>query len=265
MKPRNLTHRFLENLARTVDLLDGGVKKTDLNPTITVFSAFTLTMVATLSPDFRLQTLIFFIGVGMILLTHSRICEWAKVTFLVALWATIVTAPAAVIMGGETVAKLSVGLIELKISREGIDAVAKLVSRVLASTAVLTSFTMVMGWKEIILGLEGLKVPKEVTSLLKISITNMPLVLRDVSRMLSAREARVMRDIKLRELWMILSTVVGDILVRGFERAWRLEKSVEARSFAVSPKKHEFGVVTKKDLALLLFTITVLAFWILEM
>ncbi|MGQ9781757.1 MAG: energy-coupling factor transporter transmembrane component T family protein [Nitrososphaeria archaeon] len=265
MKSKSLTHRFLETLAETVDLLNSGVNRTDLNPITTVFSAFILTMVATFSPDFRLQMLIFFIGVGMILLNHTQVYEWAKITLLVSLWAVIVTIPIPIITSGETIVKLPIGFTELKISREGVNAVAAFTLRVLASTAILTSFTTVMGWRGIIRGLEGLRVPKEITSLFKISITNMPLIFRDTSRMLSAREARAIRNLKFRESWTVLSTVVGDILVRGFERASRLEKAVTARSFANGSQKHDFNVIGKKDLALLLLTVLILTFWVLEM
>lgn len=265
MSPKGLTQKFLEGLASTFDLLNSGSDGFNLNPTTTVFSAFILTMVATFSDDYMLQTLLFSISFGFILLTRAHIYTWAKTTFLVTLWAIIVSIPIPIIINGEVVVKLSIGFTELMVSREGVNMATEFILRVLVSTSVLTSFTTVIGWRGIILGLEGLKIPKEITSLFKVSIINMPLVFRDASRMLSAREARLMGKSKLKESWAALSTVIGDLLIRGCERALRLEKAVKARSFVSNRQEHNLNAVGKKDWMLLSLTIFIFVFWLLWM
>jgi len=63
------------------------------------------------------------------------------------------------------------------------------ISRVVASAAIFTSFVSIMGWRRIIMGLEGLRIPRELTLLLNLSVIHIPLFLRESSKMLSAREA----------------------------------------------------------------------------
>jgi len=68
-----------------------------------------------------------------------------------------------------------------------------------------------------------------------------------------------MRKITFKEIWRILSTVVGDLLLRSHEHAWMLEKAIRARSFAaeLSPKTTSIPIEIK-DLFLLSLTLTLL-------
>jgi len=133
------------------------------------------------------------------------------------------------------------------------------ISRVVASAAIFTSFVSIMGWRRIIMGLEGLRIPRELTLLLNLSVIHIPLFLRESSKMLSAREARIMRKITFKEIWRILATVVGDLLLRSHEHAWRLEKAIRARSFAAELSSKTTSIpLGIKDLFLLSLTLTLL-------
>ncbi|MCX8176149.1 MAG: energy-coupling factor transporter transmembrane protein EcfT, partial [Candidatus Bathyarchaeota archaeon] len=137
--------------------------------------------------------------------------------------------------------------------------------RVVSATAIFTSFVLMLGWKKTMEGLKGLGVPYEVVFFLMLSIIHIPLFLRETSKMLSAREARIVKKVKFRQIWGILSTVIGDILLKSHEHAWRLEKAVKARSltsldfhFKSSVKIH----IKRKELMLLLllFSCTLISF-----
>ncbi len=52
--------------------------------------------------------------------------------------------------------------------------------------------------------------------------------------MVSARDARIVKRIGVKELWKTLATVVGELLLRCYERAWRVDKAIKARSFESS-------------------------------
>ncbi|HIE19048.1 TPA: hypothetical protein EYP75_04915 [Candidatus Bathyarchaeota archaeon] len=265
MRLRSLTHRFLEGLAETVGSLNSGVDHALFNPTIAVFSALILTGAAAFSYDFKLPALIFLISVGLVLMTRSPIRSWVRIIIFILAWAVIVSLPLPFITLGEPAVNLSVGLIELKASYEGIHSMMMFISRVTASAAIFTSFASIMGWRRTIIGLEGLRMPRELTFLLNLSIIHIPLFLRESSKMLSAREARVMRKATFKEIWKVLATVVGDLLLRSYEHAWRLEKAIKARSFTEEISwKSTSKSVGIKDLSLLSLTLGVLLLGILR-
>ncbi|MBS7649677.1 hypothetical protein KEJ17_08570, partial [Candidatus Bathyarchaeota archaeon] len=95
--------------------------------------------------------------------------------------------------------------------------------------AIFAAFIFNMGWRMIIVGLEKLRMPKNFSFLLNLTIISIPLFLRESLKMLSAREARIMRKATLKGLWRILATITGDLLIKSYERSWKLEKSLIAR------------------------------------
>jgi len=177
----------------------------------------------------------------------------------------MVSLPLPFITLGQPVARLSLGFMEVGVSREGLNAMATFISRVVASAAIFTSFVFAMGWERIVSGLEGLRMPRELVLLLRLGAIHIPLFLREASEILLAREARIMRKAGFRDLWTVLTTVVGDLLLRSYEHAWRLEKAIKARSFSVkgpfwTPPSHTVGI---KDLSLISVTLCILALGVL--
>jgi cobalt/nickel transport system permease protein len=150
-------------------------------------------------------------------------------------------------------------MMKLRATYEGVNSMTAFTSRVAASTAIFTSFASIMGWRRTVMGLEKLRMPRELAFLLTLSIIHIPLFLRESSKMLSAREARIMRKITLKEIWRILATVVGDLLLKSYEHAWRLNKAIEARSFTEEISwKSVSNPVGMKDLLLLSLTFCIL-------
>lgn len=259
MKPKYLTNRFLEGLAETIDSLNGVTDSAFFNPSIAVLSVLILTGIASFSYDFRLLTLIFFISVMLILISHSPMHIWFRVITFIFIWATAVSVPIPFITRGDPLATLSLGVIQLTASSKGVYLMITFILRVVTSAAIFTSFASIIGWRGIIRGLEGLRIPRELTLLLNLLIIHIPLFLREASKMLSAREARIVRRITFKEVWKILATVVGDLLLRSREHAWRLEKAIRARSFTAEfPLETMSTPVRIKDLFLLSLTLTLL-------
>jgi len=260
VKLKSLTERFLESLAEAIDSLNIGSNPTFINPTIAVLSVLILTGTTAFSHGFTIPILIIAFSILVILLTDSPMRTWAKIPLLVSVWAAIVMVPLPFITPGEPVASLSLGLIELRASGEGLNTALTFVTRAVAAVAIFTSFAFVLGWREIVRGLQGLRIPQELGLLLNMAIIHIPLFLREAVKMLSARESRMMRKIRFKEVWRILSTVVGDLLLRSYERSWVLEKAIKARSFRATELSWETPseVMGIKDLLLLSFSLCIL-------
>jgi len=127
---RNLTERFLEGLAGAIDSLNVGSSPTSLNPRMTVLSALILTGTAAFSYGFKLPLLILTVSVGLILLTRSPIRVWARIPLLVSVWAFLASVPLPFMTPGETIYRLSLGLTDLEVSREGLNSMLTFISRV---------------------------------------------------------------------------------------------------------------------------------------
>ncbi len=262
---KGLTQHFLEGLAEIIDTLNRSANPPSFNPTVAVLSALILTAAVSFSSGVRLPLLILAGSVILILLARPFIYSWVKIVVFIAFWATVTSAPLLFMASGNSIAGLTVNLVELNISREGFDVMAAFIVRVTAAAAVFTSFAFILGWRRIIKGLEGLGVPREITFFLTLSIIHIPFFLREASKMLSAREARIIRNTRFKRIWGILATVIGDLLLKSHERAYRIEKAINARSF-VSPSSSNRDSTPKikfLDLTLLSSTLCVPALMLL--
>ncbi len=250
MRLKNITVRFLESLAETVESLNTESKLFS-HPSLVVVSALILTGAASFSYDFKLPVAIFILSFIVVMLTRSPLLVWMKIVLFILVWAALIAVPLLLLTPGESITHFSLDLIELQVSREGVYLMITFISRVVSAASIFICFTLMMGWRGIIKGLEGLRVPKEITLLLNLSIIHIPLFIREVLKMLLAREARIMKNVGFKGIWVILATIVGDVLIRSHERAWRLERGIRARTFASTEtfQKDLLNVDGGKDLS----------------
>lgn len=104
------------------------------------------------------------------------------------------------------------------------------VLRAASAASVFSGYAICLGWRGLIEGLRGLGAPEGLASSLGLLLKYIPVFLRDLARILAAREARVLRR-SYRLSWSMLASVAGEILVRGYARAEALRMAMEARSF----------------------------------
>ncbi|MBS7646044.1 hypothetical protein KEJ44_08440 [Candidatus Bathyarchaeota archaeon] len=257
---KRLTHKFLESLADAMNTLDHEASPKSFNPVIALTSALILTGTAAFSRTPRLPLLILLLSIILLQSTRSPMDPWIKLQLFILSWAIVVGIPLPFITEGKPLTGLYIGPLALNVSSEGLEAMLSFVTRVLAAAGIFTSLTYIIGWRGAVKGMEGLKVPREVTFLLGTSIIYIPLFLREAVKMLSAREARLIAKPKLRDAWRLIATIVGDLILRGYEHSWRLEKAIRARSFAMGGALRGGRVkVNANDIALFSVTLMILA------
>lgn len=256
---KSFVYRFLEELSETINTLNHESNSNLFNSSIAMFSALILTGLASFTFKPKLQLLILALSFILMLSARSRIYSWLKIILITTLWATTVSTPLIFTTPGGLV-NMSLGLLELRISLEGVYLMTTFIIRVVAAGAIFTAFIFILGWRRTVEGLKGLKIPNGIVSLLSISIIYIPFLTREMVKMLSAREARILRRAKLREVWHVLASIIGDLILRSFERAWRLEKAIKARCFILnSPRVGESKMkIWINDLTLLTLTFFVL-------
>jgi energy-coupling factor transporter transmembrane protein EcfT len=250
--------KFLKGLADIIESLNSEKEISYFNPTVVLASAIILTGIAAFSYDVKIPIFILSLSFILVAVTRSSILSFSKITLFVLFWATLVSLPSLFITQGEILAQFSFNIIKLEISFEGINTMITFIIRVLSAAAIFTSLTFIMGWRKMIEGLEGLRVPREITSLLVLLIIQLPFLFREASKMLSAREARIVKNVGFKDSWKVLATVVGDLFIRSYEHAIRLDRAIRARNLkSVQPiKKNQITSLNSRDIAL--FSISLL-------
>ncbi len=253
-----LTRRFLNELAEIFDSINIEGKRDFLDPTLAAVSSIILTGMAAFTSDIKLLGVIFVVGGILVLSSHSSFRIWIKIVTLITAYTLSVSIPAVFLIPGRIIADISFSPVTLRVSYEGVMETLIFTLRAAASASIFTAFTLVLGWRRLMDGLRRLRIPKEIIQLLIFSIIYIPLFLKEALKMLSAREARIMRRIKLRDTWKVLATVIGDLMLRSYEVSWRLEKAVRARTFTSEQTIQEGFRFRPPDLLLLLTALSLL-------
>ncbi len=249
-----LTQGFLEGLAEIMEDLNRESELRYVSPRVAVFSALFMTFLAAFTCKPATMVIILSVSLAVVLLSRVKLKSWLKVVGINILWALVVVLPLLVSRYGAV--RYQWTTLNAPLGCEGISGVFSFIARVGLSAAVFTAFIFALGWRRLVEGLSDLGLPKELVFELGLVIISLPPLLRELSKMISAREARIVGETKLTGFWRVLATVAGDLLVRGYERAWRVEKAVRARTFGRSAGKSGNGF-KKGDAALILTNIAV--------
>jgi len=108
------------------------------------------------------------------------------------------------------------------------------VLRAMGVTSFLLVMTTVTGWEGLSEFMRRLKLP-DATLILMTYVKTTTVLLRDTSKILLSREARLFRKTCLKDL-PTYATVVGDLIIRSSERGRRTILAMEARSFSALPE-----------------------------
>jgi len=109
------------------------------------------------------------------------------------------------------------------------DVAIPLILRAVAAATVVTLMAQCLGLTRLMKVLRGLRFPPKLLFILMLYIRYIPIMLRQLVKLLSAREARLLSKSKVKNSWFMLSTVTGSLLIIGFERAFRLQMALKAR------------------------------------
>lgn len=217
-------------MAETIDSLNTEAR-VPLNRPLVTASALILTSAVAFSHDFEFPLLILLLSIGIMILTNTPFRPWMRIITLTLAWVILVSIPLPFITPGEPVMSFTFNSMVLNITEEGLHIMIIFILRIVSASSIFTAFVLIIGWRGIIRGLEFFRIPRELTLLLKLSVIHIPLTIREAAKMISARDARIMKGIGVKKLWITLASVVGELFLRSYERAWRVDKAIKARSF----------------------------------
>lgn len=230
---RSLAERVLQNFSNTFNEMMVGHVTLSVEPWAIMLSSFFFTVAMSFSKGLLAPV------VGMALLTiiafRFRLFTLFKIVVIAAGFALLIIAPMAIL------AKFDVFNL------------ASLVLRTSTASGSLALGFMLIGQKGLKRALLSLGFrPSWVFSII-LFLRFLPVMVRLTTKSLIAREARIVGE---KGRWLILSSVVGDIILKGYERAWRLRLAMEARgTFLYERSKPKIGM---KELVLTLGSLATL-------
>ena len=128
---------------------------------------------------------------------------------------------------------------------------AGLVLRTVSASTLFAAFLLNLGWTGVLRGLRELRLPEDFSLQVSFMLRYIPLFIRDVFRMLAAREARTFAE---KKSYNILSSIVGDLLIRGYYRSQRVQLAMNARLFTTNTKNHSKTSLNRHNIILFLAT-----------
>ncbi|MEM2961139.1 MAG: energy-coupling factor transporter transmembrane component T [Candidatus Bathyarchaeia archaeon] len=231
MKLTRITKRFLESLAEVVETLN--IEPiTCKGHSLIVLVALILTGAAAFSKSPSLSASFLALSFLIAYAGGRPLRPWIRIVLLTLGWVTLISIPLPFMTNIKSEAIALAVPMSWKVNSHGIYIMILFILRAVAAASIFTSIIYLIGWKGMLRGLEGLHVPREIILLLVSSIVNIPILLREMAKMMLAREARVFNDTRLKDLWAILATVLGGLIVKSYEHAGRAEKAISARSFS---------------------------------
>lgn len=252
---RGLTSSFLESIAEVVEVIGYGFKPL-VKPHIGLVSAFILTSVISFSKGFLAPMTYVASSLLLVLLLKVRLNMWIKPVIFTFFVTSLASLPLLFIASDD----ILLNLFSPKITFNGVLMFLNIVLRAVAAASIFSVITIHLGWRGIIAGLRRLHFPSSFIFLIAIFIKYVPIFLRDIIRMMAAREARTMSS-GLRLLWRDFSSIIGDLFLRAYNRSWRLQLALKARSFSMDVFQRSFDECALiegfgfKDLFLILLTI----------
>lgn len=234
-----LTEKFLYEVADVLDALSRS-SGCGCDPTLTLTLAVVSTFIVSYSPSMFVHLIALALALPIATLGGRRaFAETLKVSATIAIISTVIVLP------------VLLGAIQVE---EGLSRSLTLVTRTVAATTLFTAFVMNLGWLGVLRGLRGVGLPEEMAFSTAFTLRYVPLFIREGFRMLAAREARTLRG---GNGYRILPSVVGDLLVKGYSRAGRVELAVRARLFQGARKTR--GVKLNKHTVILIAATAILA------
>jgi hypothetical protein len=128
-----------------------------------------------------------------------------------------------------------------------------LLLRTSVSSGILVLIIYIMGIQKLEYTLIRIGMPKKWVDILILTIIFIPIMLRELTKILIGRKSRVIyRNIDLKLIWYLLSTALGEIIIKGYNRAFRLQLTLSARKLYIEKNFLETCRYTKYDIMFLI-------------
>jgi len=242
--------RLLEEIGEVLTALNREFPGTSrIGCTSFTLSILALTFSASFSRGIYAPTLVLALSAILALFLKVDVRAWAKLVSMIFAVTLLISSP--LIAYGLTTSTPLV-----------VYHTAEFVARCTSAASTLAVGALYVGWRGWLTTMRTLRAPEELLWMLTVFVTTTPVILREVARLVVARSCRIVSEGGLRITWGVLSSVVGDLLVRSYERARMLGMAMEARGFSARalPPPERLKMIDLAVLSSVLILISLLSF-----
>ncbi|MCS7105553.1 MAG: energy-coupling factor transporter transmembrane protein EcfT [Thermofilaceae archaeon] len=141
------------------------------------------------------------------------------------------------------------------LSQSTVEQSALTVARAASAASALAGILSCIGLNGFLSGLNQLRAPRQITDSITVFLKYLPIFVRNFTTFIAAREARQLKPGY--STWTLTASAVGELMLRGFQRARLLSLALEARSFSPPVKTGQLPPFSSRDLAPLAYTLSV--------
>ena len=235
-QPKGLLMRYLSGIGDVLDRL-AREKPARVAPFTSVFLLVLFASCAAfVSPlPFSARSFLPLLLAFSLALLSRELDIFLRATGIALVFLSVVALPLLFITGGEPLYVLELGPLRLVATWDGLWRAVEFVLRCLNAISLAVAWTTYVGFTTLIKGLHVLDPTGTIPNMAFLTVRYVPLSIREGQRLLAAREARMLKKPRLRSSWLILASCCGDLLLRTFNRAWRVGMAMRSRSFSDQP------------------------------
>lgn len=254
---RTLSQKFLENIADVLDLVNGD-RDIKYNPAVIFLNSIFLTIFFSFTTNIVMEIISILTAYLLAVIMKVSLQRLLRTSMLIILFTLVIGLPIILLENGEKVI-VSFLLFKITFSLNGFYTVMNLMLRTLSAALILLVFLSYLGWRNIVIALYELRIPKKFIIMIALMIKFLPIYARLTARRLFARESRLVVS-GLRKKWYILSTVLTDLIILSENFSYRLALGLRSRNFTISTTEfitsNKIGI---RDISTLIATLTFLA------
>jgi len=261
MTNRGFILGFLEEIKDILEIYSCERGFSLLNPSLCLLIVVLIVSAVSFSKGIAVSLFVLFTSIILVFLSRRGFWLWVKQVFYVFLFVLFISIPLFFIVPGKVLYSIDLSLVSIGVTDYGLWHALVLVLRTTAASAIFTAVLMSLGWRGVVEGLIGLYVPYDLVLMVGFFMKYVPLFLKDICRMLAAREARLFSSrLDYVSFWRSLISIVGEILLRSYWRSSKLSIALRARGFGVPPhRRYSWKRISFYDLCLVfLFSIVIL-------
>ena len=232
---KTLTYTFLQSLSQIFDEILRSRQNLKLNPLLVFICGLTITSILAFSQN--IIGLLFSIPLLILLNSLLRISfrKILKPLCVISIFVFVISLPIL------TQHALGTTFLEAYVKKHYLIDINLYVFilRVTLSTYSIVLVMSYLGFHGLIDVLLQLKLSLEVLLAILLTIRFIPIQAIETLKMLSAREARIVKKNSIKEMWIVLATTIGDLMIKSMYEAEVLKKSIQARMFMKTFKTYE--------------------------
>ena len=255
-----LLQSFFDRASEVFDILLSEGTSRGVSEKIIVFCLLVLAIYVSFSSKIFSTLIVLFYSLGIAYLLQTNFRRLFKLAVWVSVLTLVIVLPMSFYRAALQQNSIAT-IIHTVMNSDFMIMTSNLTLRAVTAAITLSIAICGLGLTRFLKGLRGLGLPRSLVIYLELFIRLIPTTFREASRIVAARESRVVASKGIiHSMWSALVSSTGDLLLRNIIRAHRLRLAIESRGgydsiYSVALRENSVG---SRDVALVIITMVVI-------